>query len=960
MIKATQKEIYINMKQLRRVVQPLLAVALLFYTQLALTQRLEPRIKGAISETDRVVLRNSRTPRVVSAQDLGAVSQDTAVPGITLVFRRSPAQEATLKELLGAQQDTRSPLYHQWLTPETFAARFGIASEDIEATEAWLAIRGFHIDSVARSRDRITFSGTAAQVQSAFGTELHHYRTEGELHFAPASDLTLPAELASVTAAVLHLSDFRPKPSIRVQTHAQPDYTTSTTQAHYLGPKDIATMYDLSPLYSKNFDGAGQGLAVVGQSFVNLSSVVSFFSFMVQTTNPTISTVLVPGSGIEAFSPGDEGESEIDLEYSLGIAKGANIFLVYVGANQNYDVFDALAFAITDDIAPVISISYSICEPLLSQSELAQGDALFEEATAQGQTLVAAAGDSGSTACSPYNPSAGFTAAQQQALAVNFPASSPHVTAVGGTQMAAGTFSTGPSSYWGPPALGGDAESSLLSYVPEVPWNEGSASTGIAAGGGGISAYYPRPAWQSGVPGIAPGAYRLLPDIALQSSSANPGYLVCSSDQSLIRPETLSCLNGMRGSGNFYTVVGGTSFAAPIFAGFIAILNEAKFSTGQGDINPELYSLAVDPTTYAAVFHDITSGSNACVSGAANCTPAGQSNFAATVGYDEASGLGSVDFNALTVAWPSSNTKSLLPTDTFLTAATSTVATGAMVRIQISVQPFYTATAPTGSVSISVDGILANPSLPLVSTTVFFFEQASATYDFVAPAVSGSHLIAVRYSGDATHLPSTATYSVLVGNALASGGLSLSSSNLSVATGGTGSSQITVTPNAGYAGRVVWSLSATGASSLTACYSIASLPVSTISTTKLTIGVGTSCNSAFPAERGNLHVIGQRASGNDRNSGRWRSTTATEMYAGLLMCGLLVGGLRRVRLPLLLAIACLTVTGVGLTGCGGSGNSTTPPSTPPSITTTYNITLTGTDSVNTAITASTTFTLTVN
>ena len=139
-------------------------VALLFCSLSVFAQRPEPRLSGTITETARVVLSGSRTPRARAAQDLGAVSPDTSVPGITLVFRRSTAQEATLKELLAAQQKTASPLYHHWLTPETFAARFGVADEDIAATETWLVSHGFHIESVARSRDRISFSGTAAQV----------------------------------------------------------------------------------------------------------------------------------------------------------------------------------------------------------------------------------------------------------------------------------------------------------------------------------------------------------------------------------------------------------------------------------------------------------------------------------------------------------------------------------------------------------------------------------------------------------------------------------------------------------------------------------------------------------------------------------------------------------------------------------------------------------------------------
>jgi Pro-kumamolisin, activation domain len=193
------------MKPLRRVVRPLLVVSLLFCSIPAFTQALQPRLKDRVSETDRVILPDSRTPRTRTAQDLGALSPDAVIPGITLVFRRSAAQEAALQGLLATQQNTSSPLYHHWLSLDTFAAQFGVADEDIAATETWLSSRGFHVEGVARSRDRITFSGTAEQVHTAFGTELHHYRTEGELHFAPAADLTLPRELASVTAAVLHL-----------------------------------------------------------------------------------------------------------------------------------------------------------------------------------------------------------------------------------------------------------------------------------------------------------------------------------------------------------------------------------------------------------------------------------------------------------------------------------------------------------------------------------------------------------------------------------------------------------------------------------------------------------------------------------------------------------------------------------------------------------------------------------
>lgn len=955
--------------QLRRVFQPLLSVALLSLCLSAFAQRPEPRLRGPITESAaRVMLSGSRNPRIRSAQDMGAVSPDTAIPGITLVFRRSSEQEATLKELLAAQQDTASPLYHHWLTPDTFAARFGVADEDIATVSSWLASRGFHLDNIARSHDRITFSGTAAQVNSAFGTELHHYRTEGESHFAPASDLTLPAELASVTAAVLHLSDFRPKPNIKVQTRPKPEFTSFSTQAHYLTPGDIETMYDLKPLTSNSLDGTGQAIAVVGQSYVDTSpsSSVTTFQQNLGTVN-TVTPVIVPGSGAEAVVSGDEGESEIDLEYSSGIAFKANIFLVYVGSNPNYSVFDALAYAITEDVAPVVSISYGVCEPLISAADADQSNAVFEQAAAQGQTLVASAGDSGSTACAAFTTEEGVTAAQQQALAVSFPASSPYVTAVGGTQMAAGTFSAGDSSYWAS-ASSSDNTNSLLSYVPEVVWNEDSADFGIAAGGGGTSIYFSRPSWQTGVPGIPTGGFRLLPDIALQSSVNSPGFLLCSSDPTLIGPQKASCVNGMLGSSNQYTTAGGTSFAAPIFAGFLAILNQQQQANGQGNINPVLYSLAANPKTYAAAFHDITSGTNACLPTAATCSIGGESNYAATQGYDQATGLGSLDFNALVTTWPASGNSTLQPTSVLLTGANSALMPGENELIQISVGTTYlpnrpyAPTPPTGNVSVSVDHVVVDPSLALTTNLT----SVIGTYNLVAPSTTGSHLISVTYPGDATHSSSTATIAVTVGSVLASGGITLSAGNLTVANGASGTTQVTVTPTAGYSGTVVWSLSATsGSANLTACYVIAPLTVNNISTTQLKIGIGTACNSASPAVRGNFQTIGRSGLASNASPADWQSIPSKILYASILLCASFARRRSRVGVPLLLALAALTFAFTSLTGCGGGGggaSNSNPTTTPPpnAATTTYTLTLTATDSVNTTISASTNFTLTVN
>jgi hypothetical protein len=946
--------------QLFRVVRPLIGFVLPLCSLPVFAQGPAPRLGKGITDRARVVLSESRTPRVRSAQDLGPVSPDMGVPGITLVFRRSATQQVALEDLLAAQQDPASSLYHRWLTPETFAARFGVAEEDIATAESWLMSHGFHIDKVARSRDRITFSGTAAQVQAAFGAELHHYRAEGELHFAPASDLTLPAELASVTAAVLHLSDFRPKPSVKVMAGTHPDYTSSSTQAHYLTPNDVRTMYGVS---SNNYTyGNGQSLAVVGQSFVSTSMPSSVYTFQQLTQYNPISPVLVPGSGVEAISPGDESESELDLEYASGIAQSANIFLVYVGANQNYSVFDALTFAITERIAPVISISYGVCEPMLSPSELDQYNAVFQEASAQGQTLVASSGDTGSTACAPYSAAQGITPAEQQELSVDFPASSPNVTAVGGTQMAPGTFTAGNSPYW-LTASSADSPNSLRSYVPEVVWNEGSPSHGIVSGGGGSSVHFPRPAWQSAYPGIPTGTNRLLPDIALQSSITSPGFILCTSDPAMLNAEgqTSSCVDGLLGSNNKFTIAGGTSFAAPIFAGFVALLNQAESANGQGNINPELYSLA---KSSSAVFHDITSGTNACAAGATNCGSAGESSYVATAGYDEATGLGSIDATALMTAWPSSNTAGLEHTSIRFSPSNSGIPIlSGPIRIFVGADTPSSSNLPTGGVSVSVDGTVSASNLPF-TVTYPGSDQASVDYYFNDPAASGSHLITVTYPGDATHAPSIGVESVVVGSVMASGGVTLSAANLTIANGNTGSTKVTVTPTGGYNGRMMWSLSATvaagNAGNLTACYAIPSLPVSGISTANLTIGIGTACQSAAPATGAAFRTLSQRALPNGKTRAHWSGTTTTGVYACALICGCLVGSRRKWRQSLtVVTVLLLPFATANMSGCGGGSKSTGQPPTTPTATT-YTVTLSGTDSVNTAITASTTFTLTVD
>ncbi len=564
-----------------------------------------------------------------------------------------------------AQQDPASPQYHEWLTPAEFGARFGIADADIAKTQSWLESQGFTVQSVSPSRNSITFSGTAATVASAFGAPLHRYSLGGENHIAPSADITLPSALSGLVADIRGLSDYRPHAHVRKGDGAafKPNFTSGQTGNHFLTPGDIAIIYDIKAAYSAGYTGSGQTIAIMGQSAISNTDVTRFQTGIGQTANPPTS-ILVPNTGISHIYSGDESESDLDVEYATGIAPGATVDFVYVGANAQSTVFDSLTWAIQNRIAPILNISYGECEAALGQSQYNSLNALLQQAAAQGQTIVSAAGDDGSSDC--FDPTNASTIAQTQGLGVDFPSSSQYVTAVGGTEflsadVAACTSSTNPctsSPYF---SLNGSSDVlvSALSYIPEQAWNDNSTAgiaSGLSSGGGGVSMFTPAPSWQTGVPGIPPGAtFRLLPDVALDASPDNAPFAYCSSDNTAwASGQQGSCTTGLRDtSSQDLTVAGGTSFAAPVFSGMVAILSQARGYTWQGVVNPTLYSLAANPVTYASAFHDIIAGNNECNLGVTYCgTGTDVTNYAAGVGYDEATGLGSIDLNNLLAAWP--------------------------------------------------------------------------------------------------------------------------------------------------------------------------------------------------------------------------------------------------------------------------------------------------------------------
>ena len=621
---------------------------LLVMSRLGLTQvaNQTTRITQPIDNTRLVRLVGSRHPQARLEMMQGRLKGNMVIHGASLIFKRSQAQQDVLAELLAEQQNPSSSQYHRWLTPEQFANPFGLATSDLAEVRNWLESEGFVIDRVARSRTQISFTGSVARIESVFRTEMHTYMVNGEKHFANATELSIPGALAGVILGVRNFDDFHPRPrntGVR-KIPASPNFTSGISGNHYLVPVDFATIYDLKALYGVGFDGTGEKIAVVGDSDISMSNIETFRSLSgLPANDPT--KLLVPNSGVATVPSSDEQiEAYLDLEWSGAVAKNASITYVYVGNNPNYSVFDALQYAIDNNVAPIISISFGACEPQIGQANAMTVEGWVQQANAQGQTISAASGDAGAADCDGSS-----VQSATQGLAVEVPAAIPEVTGIGGTEFTGDASSTSTTTYWN--GTNDSEYGSALSYIPEEVWNDTSESIanrgGLAAGGGGASIYFSKPSWQTGT-GVPNDGRRDVPDLALNASTFHDGYLLCDGTDGT---GNQGCTNGFRDSQNYLEVVGGTSVGAPAFAGILALINQATGSMGLGNVNTDLYSLAASAPT---AFHDITSGDNKvpCTRGSTDCPSGGTIGYGAGTGYEQASGLGSLDAYTLATNWP--------------------------------------------------------------------------------------------------------------------------------------------------------------------------------------------------------------------------------------------------------------------------------------------------------------------
>ena len=792
--------------------KPLLQLLALSLSSSLLLAAQSDRIAGAIDSSQRVAVQGNVHGLAQARFDIGRADGGKMMYGVTLAFRSSAAQQQALTTLLAQQQDQTSPNFHKWLTPAQFADQFGMTQADVNQIVGWLESEGMTVTAVANSRNQISFQGTVAQIEAAFSTEIHDYLVDGEIHFANAVNPSVPAAFAATVSSIGHLHNFQPKAHSIVHamssSEADPHFTSAISGNHFVAPGDFATIYGVNGLYNGGNDGTGQKIVLTGQSSINLADVANFRSAAGLATNvPTL--LLVPNTGTSTRCSGDEGESDLDVEWSGGVAKNASITLVYAGlaggdtcTNRQFGAFDALEYAIDQNLAPIISNSYGNCETVVGSADAQTMQGWIQQANTQGQTVMSAAGDSGAADCDFQVTSA------THGLAVDIPAAIPEVTAMGGTEFdgdAEGVATNGnvpATQYWSGTTSGVDAISSALSYIPEMGWNDTASSDNssgdLLASGGGASIFFAKPTWQAGT-GVPNDNKRDVPDLALNASSFHDPYLFCSEDGANGAIQA-SCTSGFRtGSGGGLTAVGGTSAAAPTFAGILALISQSMGSFGLGNINPTLYSLAAGASS---PFNDVTVGNNnvPCANPSPDCptTSPFQFGFSAGTGYDQVTGLGSVNANALATTWDGSRASSSIT----VTPSSTTIFGGTNISFAVVVTA---STSVVGSVSFSTLTNGTNTALGKATLNTPYPSAANGTATFTTGALPvGTNTVTATYMGDAAH--SLAASSGITVNVTTPFTLSTTPPNVSlnVAAGGSVATTITVTPAAGFTGTVTF------------------------------------------------------------------------------------------------------------------------------------------------------------
>ena len=659
-----------------------------------------PLIKAPISDAMTVSLPASMPSAIAASTDHGALASGQMYPHLQLALRRPAARQAALDALVQAQVTPGSPSFHKWLTPATLRSDYGPADSDVATTVSWLQSHGFAVNSVSPTGVTIDFSGTTADVASAFHTQLHAYARNGLAHIGPSTAPAIPAALAPLVSGVTMSNFFprplitrmRPIPDVKIAaatvSHVGTSYTATVqgTTFYAVTPSDFATIYHEneaftgSPVIGERITGKGQTVVVAEQTNIQAADWNTFRSTFGLTGYKGTLSFSHPGGCADPGTTPDEGEAALDAEWASATAPDANIVEAScAGTETTFGVMTTLQNLVElGTPAAAISISYGGCEQSNGLTFLRMWENLVEEGASEGISIFVSSGDSAAATCDPAG-----SAAARGGLAVNGLASNPYDTAIGGTDFQDTALGQN-TKYWASKNSG--TGGSALSYIPEIPWNNSCSSPIIdkffgsggpikscnnppatftdqntVGGGGGQSQLYAKPDWQSpSLAGVPNDGVRDLPDVSLFAANGlwNHFYLFCMSDA---KQGGVPC-DYTKATNFFGSAAGGTSFSAPAFAGITALIAQYE-GFRVGNVAPRLYQIAAlqfsnavltnscnsatgNKVSRSCVFNDVTVGdiSTPCVGGTPDCFTNRQST--------KKIGVLSVTPNKLTPAFP--------------------------------------------------------------------------------------------------------------------------------------------------------------------------------------------------------------------------------------------------------------------------------------------------------------------
>ncbi|TCO60498.1 S53 family peptidase [Actinocrispum wychmicini] len=541
------------------------------------------RFAAAIAPLSAITLIIGTVPAQASAEPLVALA-DNAAPlvdssrtgdagadqPITAALSLKLHNEGALERFLADVQNPASPQYRHFLTPNQFSEAFGPTQADVDTAMSFLKQSGATGIEVSGNRQAITFALSTGQAQSAFHTRIgrYHDNANGRDFYANDSVPALPAAVSAVVANVVGLDNHAVRKHYAVKNTADPRVVKAVT------PVILKSAYGVTAA-----QGTGSGVNV---GFVEFDGYQKSNITQYDSTNGlsagSVTTVSVSGANFDLNPGGGQIEVELDVEVVHALAAAANDF-VYEAPNSSAGELAMYQQIASEARVSVMSVSWGSCEPAEGASQARSVNNALATGAAEGISYFVAAGDDGTTDCARQTGSLART--------VDFPASSPNVTAVGGTRLNV---------------------TSANAYQSESTWNDGSSG---GSTGGGISTIFNAPSYQS----AQSTTRRKVPDVSADASPSS-GYRIFSAGQ--------------------FVTVGGTSGAAPLWAGF-ATLQNARHGGKLGNLNPTFYSIG-NGSTYTTGFHDITTGNNSFN---------GVTGFTAATGYDQTTGWGSFKSAAL-------------------------------------------------------------------------------------------------------------------------------------------------------------------------------------------------------------------------------------------------------------------------------------------------------------------------